>query len=464
MISCFLERKAKDTKKTDGDDNMKHDTIVMGGQWGDEGKGKIVDELSGQHDAVIRYNGLDNAGHTVVVDDEKYVLHGIPSGILRPGVMNVIAAGCFISLDGLVAEIRELRERGVDVSPQNLAISEKAHVVPAYNRVLDVAKDMREGVGTTARGAGPSAGQRAERTGIPAGWLVNTHVAEGELLDQLPVLEQMIKMYVNPSDMGSFQSVLDAKDLDELVTPTGMLRREPFMHDLKEAKDVLGPFIRNTEYLIHDMHDQGGSMLFEGAQGTLLDNTFGSYPFVTVSHPGLAGVPAGTGYTPDLQDSLRIGVFKAYITRVGRGPFPTRMEPDTEERIRQKGGEYGATTGRPRNCGWFDAFAMQYAIMTNHLTDIALTKLDILSGEPEVRICTGYHFFESKHDQFPSDGKMMSLCYPVYDCMDGWNEDISLLVKEGKELPAQAQKFLHRIQELAGDKVQLSTFSAGPGR
>lgn len=415
--------------------------VVIGAQWGDEGKGRIVDLISEKVDIIARYQGGNNAGHTIVIGDEKIVLHHLPSGILREGKVSVIGNGVVIDPKVLLEEIEGLRAAGHKADRENLKISDRAHVIMPYHREIDKGREeCRENtrIGTTGRGIGPVYEDKAARRGIKVSDLIDKETLEKRLRDVLS---------------------------DRNLYITKVLGKEPLnFEDILEQYSIYGKelkeFTCDVSKLLNDSITDGKSVLFEGAQGALLDIDFGTYPYVTSSSASSGGACTGTGVSPTRIDSV-LGIAKAYTTRVGEGPFPSEISGDTEERLRELGGEYGATTGRSRRCGWFDAFAIKYASMINGISHIALTKLDVLSGFEKINICTAYRYKGEVLSDYPSNNHMLSECEPVYKELEGWKEDISD-VKDLSELPAQARDYLDAIEEFSG--VPLYAVSLGASR
>ena len=419
-------------------------TVIIGAQWGDEGKGKIVDLLTRDADVIVRFQGGNNAGHTLVVDSgngpEKTVLHLIPSGILYPDKVNVIGSGVTIDVDVLFEELEGLASAGRPVSPEQLRISRDAHVTMPYHTALDKAREARrseEKIGTTGRGIGPSYEDRAARRGVRVRDLLDENrlrVALRHVLDEKNALL---------SWLGA-----EPFDLDELVRAT------------LERGDRIGPYVEDTVGLVHDALDAGKSVLFEGAQGTLLDVGHGTYPFVTSSYTTTGGVTMGAGVAPAAVGRA-LGVAKAYVTRVGAGPFPTELNDADGQRMREIGHEYGATTGRPRRCGWFDVPVMRQSHRLNGFSGIALTKLDVLSGFEELNVCVAYDTPEGRIDVADLDAFELGEATPVYETLPGWSEDISD-AGSLNDLPKNARRYIDRLAELTG--IPIAIVSVGPAR
>jgi len=409
--------------------------VVVGTQWGDEGKGRVIDLLARKADAVVRYQGGSNAGHTVVVDGEKFVFHLIPSGILHPGKKAIIANGVVIDPEQLLKEIKDLKERGIPVE-KNLYISANAHVVMPYHKDVEKWEESLRGkgkIGTTGRGIGPAYVDKVARRGIRM----------GDLLERKTLEE---KLNLNLKIYGNLLGVSYSKE--EIL--------EKFLEFGKKLKK----YITDTSLLIYRLMEEGKDILFEGAQGTLLDIDHGTYPYVTSSNASAAGVCTGCGISPRSITKV-IGVAKAYTTRVGEGPFPTELKDEIGTLLQERGNEYGATTGRPRRCGWFDGVALRYATRINGLDELILTKLDILDKLDKVKICVAYRYKGKVIQDFPNRFVMWRECEPVYEEMDGWKEDTSK-VTSYKDLPDAARKYIKKIEEIG--KVPIRLLSVGPQR
>lgn len=416
--------------------------VVLGTQWGDEGKGRIVDLIASRTDLVVRYQGGNNAGHTIVTDGKKIILHHVPSGILRENSLSLIGNGVVVDPKVLVAEIDALRSAGYPVSPSNFLLSERAHVIMPYHREIDLLREKRRAsgrkIGTTGRGIGPVYEDKYARRGIRMLDLTEPEAFRHRLVSVMAERNAYI------------EKVLGAEPIDP----------ESVYEEYIGYGEVLGPFISNVSAIIRRSGDEGKRILFEGAQGSLLDIDFGTYPYVTSSNAGLGGVFSGTGAVPALVSSI-VGVAKAYTTRVGEGPFPTEESGEIQDALRREGEEYGATTGRSRRCGWLDAVALNYALRTNGVTAIALTKLDVLSGFGKVKICTGYGYNGSIMKEFPASLSVLENCEPSYEEMDGWDEDLAG-IKSAEQLPPNALRFIKRVEELTGVPVWI--VSVGPQR
>ena len=407
--------------------------VITGAQWGDEGKGKIVDILTEDADYIVRYQGGHNAGHTVVIGDSKFVLHLIPSGILRPGKKCVIGNGVVIDPQALLAEIDGLLEKGIAVS-ENLLISGRAHVIMPYHRAIEKESEKQKGslkIGTTGRGIGPTYADKMARVGVRV----------ADLLDKEVFRE---KLKTNIQEMNYF--------LDRLYGAKGFVVEEIY-DEYTGYAERLRDFITDTAVLLNRVLREGKNVLFEGAQGTHLDVDHGTYPYVTSSNATSGGACTGTGVGPTKIDKV-VGVVKAYTTRVGSGPFPTELNDATGEFLRDKGREFGATTGRPRRCGWFDAVATRYAADVNGFTGMVLTKMDVLDDLDEIRICTGYRYQGKQYTDMPSQLNVLEECEPVYETIQGWKAATAGL-SEYDALPLNAKKYVERIQELIGVDVDI---------
>ena len=412
--------------------------IVLGTQWGDEGKGKATDQIGQLTDVVVKYNGGNNAGHTVVIDGEKYALHLLPAGILSPGVTPVIGNGVVVDLDVLFEELEEMTSRGIDCS--KLKISSDAHIIPSYNRVMDRSTEKSLGsrqLGTTGRGIGPTYADKMNRIGIRIQDLFDASILAQKVASALVTKNQLLgAMGVDPIDPAT-------------VT-----------EELLAYADRVRPMIVDASLLVNDALDAGQTVLFEGGQATMLDIDHGTYPFVTSSNPTAGGALTGTGVGPTRIDRV-VGVAKAYTTRVGEGPFPTELTDEVGEALRQKGGEFGVTTGRPRRTGWFDAVVVRYATRINGLTDICLTKLDVLTGYETIPVCVAYEVDGVRTPEMPLDQTGFHHAVPVYEELPGWSEDITG-VRSFDDLPANAQAYVKRLEEVS--RCRISSIGVGAGR
>jgi adenylosuccinate synthase len=414
-------------------------TVVVGAQWGDEGKGKIVDVLAADVDIVARYQGGANAGHTVDVAGDEFVLHQIPSGILHADKRCFLGNGVVLDLEQFFEELDGLQARGIDAEPR-VGISGRAHLLLDYHKQLDLASEKSRGqakIGTTGKGIGPAYEDKVARRGIRAGDLRDPDRAATLLRDAARRASDRL-----------VAAGAEAVDVEALVAR------------VLELRSRLLPLITDTGREIHAALGRGESVLLEGAQGALLDIDHGTFPYVTSSNTTAAGAATGTGIGPTAIDAV-LGVVKAYTTRVGSGPLPTELESEVGERLRELGGEYGATTGRPRRCGWFDAVVVRYAARVNGLTGLALTKLDVLDSFDEVRICTAYTVDGELHEDFPDDLARLERAQPVFETLPGWGEDTSG-ARSVEELPEAARRFMARLEELAG--VPIDFVSVGTKR
>ncbi len=424
---------------------------VVGLQWGDEGKGKIVDLLTAKHDVIVRYNGGANAGHTVVVGDQKYALHLIPSGILYPDKLNVVGNGTVIDPEKLLDEIIGLRRRGIAIG-ENLKVSDRAHVVMPYHKEQDAALEelltARSGkdtgglsIGTTRRGIGPAYADKVRRS---------TAIRIGDLLEPA-ILRRKLDVVC-----GMRTAELEALGLHSLP-----LRPDELTDRYAAMGERLRPHITDTVYLLHDSVRRGQSLLFEGANACLLDIDHGTYPYVTSSNCSTLGIPSGTGI-PGSRIDVVYGIMKAYSTRVGAGPFPTEQVNAIGERIRERGREYGTTTGRPRRCGWLDLVAARYSAMVCGATGIACTLFDVLSGFSELKLCVGYRSADGTvTERFAPDADRLSRYEPVYETLPGWSEEVRE-VEHRSQLPTNARRYLERIEVFVG--VPIEIVSVGPER
>jgi adenylosuccinate synthase len=413
-------------------------TILVGAQWGDEGKGKIIDVLTEQADVVVRTQGGNNAGHTVFIGTQKYILHLVPSGILRDGKLCVIGNGVVIDPISLVQEIKGLEKLKIKVDG-NLMISETAHLVLPYHRELDEQREILKGknkIGTTKRGIGPAYGDKAARTGLRVIDLVNAPRFELLLRQRIKENNEILKAF--GAAPLSFKKVHDA---------------------YREAGDQLRPFVANTVIKLHEATARNANILFEGAQGTFLDIDHGTYPFVTSSNTTAGGACTGSGVPPNRMDRV-VGVMKAYTTRVGEGPLPTES-PEIADMLHNMGREFGATTGRARRCGWFDAVATRHATMVNGIDELAVTNLDGLDTLETIKVCVGYRCGSTKFDHIPNDIETFSKCEPRYIAFPGWHTPTHE-ISEWKKLPAKARTYLKAIAELTGGRLKIA--SVGPAR
>jgi len=414
--------------------------VIVGTQWGDEGKGKVVDLLAEYADMVVRFQGGNNAGHTMVVEGEQFISHLVPSGILQ-GKTCFIGNGLVVDPAVLLEEIDYLSSKGVDVSPDKLKISEKAHLIMPYHQAIDHARERMKGdkkIGTTGRGIGPCYEDKATRRGVRFVELLNLAVFREKVATILDEKNFYLKNY------------MDAEPLE----------LEPILAKHTTYAESLAPYVTNVSVVLSDGMKAGGQVLFEGAQGTHLDIDHGTYPYVTSSSTVAGNACSGSGVGPGKITDI-IGIVKAYTTRVGEGPFPSELFDDVGDAIQQKGAEFGATTGRKRRCGWLDTVILENAARLNSLSGLAITKLDVLGGLDEIKICTAYDYEGQRLEHFPTDLNVLAACKPIYETHPGWAADISG-IRAYDDLPENARKYLERIQELAATPIQI--VSVGPGR
>ncbi len=422
-------KRAKDSKNI----------VVVGVQWGDEGKGKVIDVLTEQADILVRYQGGNNAGHTVIVDKEEFIFHLIPSGLLHPGKIGVLGNGVVIDPEALVEEMNKLRARGIDVE-RAVKISDQAHLIFPYHKRIDAAREASQTgrIGTTRRGIGPCYMDKVARVGIRV----------ADLADQKAFAKKLLR------------NVQEKNKLLQAIYHEPPLSYDEIYARYRDFGKILKPHVVSITRFLRDAITARKRILFEGAQGTMLDIDYGTYPYVTSSNATAGGVCTGAGVPPTAIHRI-LGIVKAYTTRVGEGPLPTEFSSSLMEQIRTKGKEFGATTGRPRRCGWFDAVVARHAVWVNGCDSIAVTKLDVLDEMDEIKICTEYRDGSKRIEDFPADIEILQRVQPVYETMPGWRADTS---KAGsfKELPKQAQAYLRRIEELL--EVPISWISTGSGR
>jgi adenylosuccinate synthase len=415
-------------------------TVIVGGQWGDEGKAKVVDFLMREHDVVVRFQGGANAGHTVVNDAGRFAFHQVPSGVLYPHVTGILGNGMVIDPFALLVELKELVSRGIDVM-ERVLISSAAQVVMPYHRMLDNLSeaDLKEGsIGSTGKGIGPAYTEKYGRGGLRMGaFLMNKSDLFDVVKTNVERGNRLLAMFSGPP-----------------------LSSEKVASDFVNIRDAVAGLVVDTQELLYAMKTQGKRILLEGAQGTLLDIDHGTYPFVTSSSCSVGGAMTGTGLTP--RDIGRIiGIFKSYVTRVGNGPMPSELAGAEGTALRERGSEYGTTTGRPRRCGWFDLVAGRYSVLLNGYDEIALTKLDVISGLPKVKLCVAYEMNGRRMTSFPQSLAALAACRPVFEEMPGWSEE-AIDVDQFDELPADARRYLERIERELG--VGVSFISTGPAR
>ena len=413
--------------------------VVVGTQWGDEGKGKITDFLSENAEVIARYQGGDNAGHTIVIEGTKYKLHLIPSGIFYPEKISVIGNGVVVNPKSLVKELAYLHDAGI--TTDNLRISDRAHVILPYHIKLDQLQEDAKGdnkIGTTIKGIGPAYMDKAARVGIRIADLLDKEIFAERLKTNLEQKNrEFTKMYeVDPID---FQDIFE---------------------EYYDYGQQIKKYVTDTSVILNDALDAGKRVLFEGAQGVMLDIDQGTYPYVTSSNPVAGGVTIGSGVGPS-KISKVVGVCKAYTSRVGDGPFPTELNDEIGHQIREVGHEYGTTTGRPRRVGWFDSVVMRHSRRVSGLTNLSLNSIDVLTGLDEVKICVAYDLDGERIDYYPASLETLQRCTPIYETLPGWSEDITG-VRHLDELPETAKNYVRRVSELVG--VKISTFSVGPGR
>ncbi|MCH7680465.1 adenylosuccinate synthase [candidate division KSB1 bacterium] len=414
--------------------------IIVGAQWGDEGKGKIVDLLSEQVDIVARYQGGANAGHTIVIDGEQYILHLVPSGILHENTICVIGNGVVIDPLALLEEIEFLKSKGISVDGR-LWISHRAHLIMPYHKLLDQAKESKDAdrkIGTTGRGIGPAYVDKVNRMGIRIVDLLDRDTLEEKLRTNIKEKNEILKKIYREKEIDVDQIINEYLDFDKKIDP----------------------YIKDVSTFLNESLKDGKQILLEGAQGTLLDIDFGTYPYVTSSNPTSGGACAGVGIGPTKIESV-LGVIKAYTTRVGMGPFPTEIGDEEDFDLRDLGGEYGATTGRPRRCGWFDALIAKFAVQVNGLDSFALTKLDVLDTLEEVKVCVAYKYQGKTITTFPSEMRILENCEPVYESFPGWQKPTSG-IRSYQDLPANAKAYLDAIKNLT--QTDFSIISVGSGR
>lgn len=413
--------------------------LITGAQWGDEGKGRATDLLGSRVDYVVKFNGGNNAGHTVVVGHEKYALHLLPSGILTPGVTPVISNGVVVDIEVLKGELEALGARGVDVS--KLKVSANAHVITLYHRTLDKVTERFLGkrqIGTTGRGIGPAYADKVNRVGIRIQDIFDESILRQKVEAALDVKNQMlVKMY-------NRRAIEPDEVIDELLS----------------YRELLEPMVCDTSLLLNDALKEGKTILFEAGQATMLDIDHGTYPFVTSSNATAGGASTGSGIPPHAITRV-ISVIKAYTTRVGAGPFPTELFDESGDYLRQKGFEFGTTTGRPRRCGWYDAPIARYSARVNGVTDFVLTKLDVLSGLETIPVCVAYDVGGVRHDEMPVNQTDFHHAKPIYEEFEGWDEDISA-ARSFDDLPVNAQRYVRAIEEMSGARI--SAVGVGPER
>lgn len=415
--------------------------VVLGAQWGDEGKGKMTDYLAEEAEVIVRFQGGNNAGHTVEVGDKQYKLHLIPSGILYDNKLNIIGNGVVVDPKALFTEIDYLEGEGVKVTPEKLIVSDRAHVIMPYHKILDKLKEKARGkndIGTTGKGIGPCYTDKFERSGIRVCDFIKENIFKEKLKENI---DSKNKYIVN---------VLGGEELNY----------NEILSEYLELAERLKPYVQDTSVRLYDEIKQDKTVLFEGAQGMLLDIDYGTYPYVTSSNTTACGVASGSGIGPTMVTNA-VGIAKAYTTRVGKGPFPTELDNEIGGWIREKGHEYGVTTGRSRRCGWLDAVILKTTVRVSGLTSLCVTKIDTLAGLEKLKICVGYKFNDKVIDYFPASLDDLAKCEPIYEEFDGWSEEVAK-ARSYDELPENAKKYLTRIEELTGTKI--SIVGVGPRR
>ena len=413
---------------------------IIGSQWGDEGKGKVIDYLATKADVVVRAQGGNNAGHTLVVGDKKYALHLIPSGVLNPNTINIIGNGIVFDPKGFLDELEKLKDDNIDVS--NIKISDRAHVIFPYHKELDALAEEARGdnkIGTTKKGIGPCYMDKTERSGIRICDLMDKDIFYNKLKLQVEAKNNLVKNIYKKDELFDLETIYN---------------------EYLEYADKIREYVDDTSVIVYNAIKEGKKVLFEGAQGTLLDLDLGTYPFVTSSHPISGGFAIGSGIGPNMIKDV-VGIVKSYTTRVGEGPFVTELNDEIGEQIRVQGNEFGTTTGRARRCGWFDSVIVKYSARVNGLTSISLMLLDVLTGFDTIKICTAYKMGDKIIKDFPASLEDLSKCEPVYEELQGWNEDITNIEKF-EDLPENAKKYINKIEEIVG--VSVDMISVGPKR
>lgn len=412
---------------------------IVGSQWGDEGKGKVIDYLATQADVVVRGQGGNNAGHTLVVDGKKYALHLIPSGVLNPETINVIGNGIVFDPKGFLEELAKLNADNIDT--KNIKISDRAHVIFPYHKELDALAEEARGdnkIGTTKKGIGPCYMDKTERSGLRICDLMDKEIFAKKLKSQIEAKNKIAK------------NIYGAEEFDF----------DAIYNEYLGYAEQIRSYVDDTSVVVYEAIKAGKKVLFEGAQGTLLDLDLGTYPFVTSSHPTSGGFSVGAGIGPNMIKDV-VGIVKSYTTRVGEGPFVTELNDETGDKIRTQGREFGTTTGRARRCGWFDAVIVRYAARVNGLTSISLMLLDVLTGFDTVKICTSYQMGDKVLKEFPASLEDLAKCEPIYEELEGWSEDLTG-IENYEDLPQNAKKYIAKIEELIG--VSVDMVSVGPNR
>ncbi len=415
--------------------------VIVGTQWGDEGKGKIVDLLTADADVIVRFQGGNNAGHTIVFDNKKFILHLIPSGIFHPEKKCLIGNGVVIDPEVLLGEIDNLEKQGIEVRPGHLLISERAHLIMPYHKAIDHGREAKKGktkIGTTGRGIGPCYEDKIARRGIKVGDLLDEKLFHDKLAEVLEEKNFYITQYLGGEPL-SFDEIFEA---------------------YRRMGERLAPYVTNVSLELERARKEGAKILFEGAQGTQLDIDHGTYPFVTSSNTVAGGACHGAGVGPTTIDYV-LGICKAYTTRVGGGPFPTELFDDLGQYMRERGGEYGSTTGRPRRCGWLDGIVLKEAVRLNGLSGLAITKLDVLTGLDPLKVCVAYELDGERLETLPNSIRAVERLKPIYHELPGWHEDISQAARF-EDLPANCRQYVRFIEEWAG--VPVDIVSVGPAR
>ena len=418
---------------------MPQAVVIIGVQWGDEGKGKIVDYYASAADMVARFQGGNNAGHTLVVEGKKTVLHLIPSGILHPHAKCLIGSGVVVDPENFLQEVDILKKAGIEQLEERIYLSDRCHLIVDYHKHLDAARESKKAgkIGTTKRGIGPAYEDRASRRGLRVADLYNETAFEEKLKENLAEKNFLLKEYYG-------------------VDPVSM---ERFMVKYQDIARRLKPFVRDVSAELFQAIEDDKKILYEGAQGVLLDVDYGTYPYVTSSQTLPSQAALGLGARVP-KDTLFVGVIKAYSTRVGEGPFPTELKDDFGDRLRESGSEYGATTGRPRRCGWLDLVAVKYAIQVSGIKNLAITKADVLSGISQLKVCTAYEYQGKRLHTIPADSSILSKVTPIYETLPGWSEDLAK-VKSPQEIPQNLQNYLKFIEDFTGTRINLVSTGAG---
>lgn len=418
---------------------MPQAVVIIGVQWGDEGKGKIVDYYASAADLVARFQGGNNAGHTLVVDGKKTILHLIPSGVLHPHAKCLIGSGVVVDPENFLKEIDILRKAGIENLEERIYLSDRCHLIVDYHKHLDAARESKKAgkIGTTKRGIGPAYEDRASRRGLRVADLYNETAFEEKLKENLAEKNFLLKNYYG-------------------VEPVSM---ESFLAKYKDIARQLKPFVRDVSAELFNAIDTDKKILYEGAQGVLLDVDYGTYPYVTSSQTLPSQAALGLGARVP-KDTLFVGVIKAYSTRVGEGPFPTELNDAFGDQLRESGSEYGATTGRPRRCGWLDLVAVKYALQVSGIKNLAITKADVLSGISELKVCVAYEYKGKRLHTIPADTSILAQVTPIYETLPGWQEDLTV-VKNPQDIPLNLQNYLKYIEDFTGSRVNLVSTGAG---